>query len=87
MLQNLGHQLSFYARSLGWTARTIRRYPKEVLRLLSEVSLGSGALALIGGTVVVVGFLTAVASRLGCRATPRSATSASAHSPASLRRT
>ena len=61
VLQNLGHQLSFYARSIGWAGRTVRRYPKEVLRLLSEVSLGSGALALIGGTVVVVGFLTAAA--------------------------
>ncbi|MBU1801029.1 MAG: ABC transporter permease, partial [Actinobacteria bacterium] len=39
--------------------RTIRRYPKEIIRLLAEVSLGSGALALIGGTVLVIGFLTA----------------------------
>lgn len=58
-LGELGRQLAFYGRALGWTARTVRRYPKEVLRLLAEVSLGSGALALIGGTVVVVGFLTA----------------------------
>jgi phospholipid/cholesterol/gamma-HCH transport system permease protein len=46
---------------LGWSGRTVRRYRAEMLRLLSEVSLGSGALALIGGTVVVVGFLTAAA--------------------------
>ena len=57
----MGHQLAFYGRAFGWSGRTLRRYRKEVLRLLSEVSLGSGALALIGGTVVVVGFLTAAA--------------------------
>jgi len=44
----LGDQLLFYARALAWTPRAIRRYFKEVLRLLAEVSFGSGALALIG---------------------------------------
>jgi phospholipid/cholesterol/gamma-HCH transport system permease protein len=53
-LDLLGDQLSFYARALAWTPRAIRRYPKEVVRLLSEVSFGSGALALIGGTVGVM---------------------------------
>jgi phospholipid/cholesterol/gamma-HCH transport system permease protein len=53
-LDMLGDQLAFYARSLAWTPRTIRRYRREVLRLLSEVSFGSGALALIGGTVGVM---------------------------------
>jgi phospholipid/cholesterol/gamma-HCH transport system permease protein len=57
-LDDLGGQLSFYGRSLGWTYRTIIRYKKEVLRLLAEVSLGSGALAVIGGTVGVIFFLT-----------------------------
>jgi phospholipid/cholesterol/gamma-HCH transport system permease protein len=50
-LDLLGDQLIFYARALAWTPRAIRRYFKEVLRLLSEVSFGSGALALIGGSV------------------------------------
>jgi phospholipid/cholesterol/gamma-HCH transport system permease protein len=57
-LDDLGGQLSFYGRALGWSYRTILRYKKEVLRLLAEVSLGSGALALIGGTVGVIFFLT-----------------------------
>ncbi len=57
-LDNLGAQLSFYARSIGWTYRVLLRYKKEVVRLLAEVSLGSGALALVGGTVGVVAFLT-----------------------------
>jgi phospholipid/cholesterol/gamma-HCH transport system permease protein len=56
-LTQLGHQMRFYARSIGWTGRTVRRYKKEVVRLLAEVSLGTGALAVIGGTVGVIGFL------------------------------
>lgn len=53
-LDDLGEQLSFYGRALAWTPRTIRRYKKEVARILAEVTLGSGALSVIGGTVGVV---------------------------------
>ncbi|MGH3739973.1 MAG: MlaE family ABC transporter permease [Micromonosporaceae bacterium] len=58
ILDDLGDQLSFYVRSLAWTPRTLRRYKREVLRLLTEVSFGSGALAVIGGTVGVIVFIT-----------------------------
>src|SRR5215831_12225842 len=53
-LDLLGDQMVFYARALAWTPRAIRRYYGEILRLLAEVSFGSGALALIGGTVGVM---------------------------------
>ena len=58
MLDDLGDQMSFYIRSLAWIPRAIRRYAKETLRLLAEVSFGSGALAVIGGTVGVMIGLT-----------------------------
>lgn len=58
-LRDLGDQLSFHGAAFRAVPRTIKQYPKEVVRLLAEVSLGSGALALIGGTVLVIGFLTA----------------------------
>jgi phospholipid/cholesterol/gamma-HCH transport system permease protein len=58
LLDDLGSQLSFYARSLAWTHRVLLRYKKEVVRLLAEVSLGSGALAMVGGTIGVIAFLT-----------------------------
>src|SRR4051812_50164678 len=48
-LEDLGEQLSFYGRALGWTWRALISYKKEVARLIAEVSLGSGALAVIGG--------------------------------------
>jgi phospholipid/cholesterol/gamma-HCH transport system permease protein len=57
LLDSLGEQMSFYARALGWTPRTVRRYKKEVMRLLSEVVFGSGSLAVIGGTVGVIAFM------------------------------
>jgi phospholipid/cholesterol/gamma-HCH transport system permease protein len=56
-LDSLGEQMRFYVRSLAWSGRTLRRYKKEVVRLLAEVSLGSGALSVIGGTVGVIAFL------------------------------
>ncbi len=56
-LTDLGRQLRFYVRSVGWVPRTLRRYRSEVLRLLAEVTLGTGALSVIGGTVGVIAFL------------------------------
>ncbi|HEX4654984.1 MAG TPA: ABC transporter permease [Mycobacteriales bacterium] len=57
-LEDMGEQLSFYGRTLGWTWRTLIHYKKEVFRLIAEVSLGSGALAVIGGSVGVIMFMT-----------------------------
>ena len=53
-LDRLGAQLAFYVKAIVWTPRTVRRYRKEIARLLAEVTLGSGALAVIGGTVGVI---------------------------------
>jgi phospholipid/cholesterol/gamma-HCH transport system permease protein len=57
-LDDLGDQLGFYGRALAWTPRTLRRYKREVFRLLAEVTFGTGALAVIGGTVGVIAFLS-----------------------------
>ncbi|RFS86649.1 ABC transporter permease [Actinomadura spongiicola] len=57
-LDDLGHQVSFYTRAFAWVFRVLRRYRTEVLRLLAEVSLGTGGLAVIGGSVAIVGFMT-----------------------------
>jgi phospholipid/cholesterol/gamma-HCH transport system permease protein len=53
-LATLGQQLAFYARVLAWVPRTLAHYPREILRLLSDVFFGSGALAVIGGTLGVM---------------------------------
>ncbi|NEA90616.1 ABC transporter permease, partial [Streptomyces sp. SID14436] len=51
-------QALFYWDSIVAIPRAIKHYKKETLRLIAEISMGTGALAMIGGTVVVVGFLT-----------------------------
>src|SRR3954469_25408631 len=57
-LEDLGQQTAFYGKTIRWSGRTVRRYKKECVRLLSEVAFGTGALAVIGGTVVIVIFMT-----------------------------
>ena len=57
-LEDLGQQLSFYLRVLAAAPKAAVRYQKEVLRILAEVTLGSGSLAVIGGTVGVIATMT-----------------------------
>ncbi|MGX1811173.1 MlaE family ABC transporter permease [Nocardia sp. NPDC055321] len=54
----LGNQALFYIRTLASIPRALRNYRTETIRLIAEISMGTGALAVIGGTVVIVGFLT-----------------------------
>jgi len=58
-VRELGDQLAFHGRAYVQLGHALRNYRREIVRLLAEVALGSGALALIGGTVLVIGFLTA----------------------------
>jgi phospholipid/cholesterol/gamma-HCH transport system permease protein len=58
-LDSVGHQVVFYGKAYGWFFRAVRRYRMEILRQLASVSFGRGALALIGGTAMIVAFLTA----------------------------
>ena len=57
-VRSLGEQTAFFGNALGSTVDAVRRYPGEVLRLIAVLGMGTGALAVIGGTVVIVGFLT-----------------------------
>jgi phospholipid/cholesterol/gamma-HCH transport system permease protein len=56
--RKLGEQTAFYGNSLVSTVDAVRRYPSELLRLIAEMGMGTGALAVIGGTVGIIGFLT-----------------------------
>ena len=65
-LTTLGGQLSFYIGVLRAIPRSVRRYPKEIMRILAEVTLGSGALAVIGGTVgVIIGMTFFTGAQVG----------------------
>ena len=46
--------------------RSITRYPREIMRILAEVTLGTGALAVIGGTVgVIIGMTFFTGAQVG----------------------
>ena len=53
-LDDAGTQMLFYLRVLRAVPFTIKNYSREIYRLLAEVTLGSGSLAVIGGTIGVV---------------------------------
>jgi len=60
----LGRQTQFYGETLKGIGDAVVRYKSEVVRLIAQMSLGVGALAIIGGTIVIVGFLTLSAGSL-----------------------
>ncbi len=48
-------------RDMAWA---LTRYRKEVLRLIAEVGMGTGAMAVVGGTAVIIAFVTLSAGSL-----------------------
>ncbi len=54
----IGDHVLFYGRALRAVPYAAAHYRSEVIRLIAEISMGAGTLAMIGGTVVIVGFLT-----------------------------
>jgi phospholipid/cholesterol/gamma-HCH transport system permease protein len=50
-------QIQFYVRTIGSVGDAIGHYRGEVMRLIATMGLGAGALAVVGGTVVIVGFI------------------------------
>ncbi len=60
-LGRIGDHMLFYLKALGGIPHAFVHFRKEVVRLIAEISMGAGTLAMIGGTVVIVGFLTLAA--------------------------
>jgi phospholipid/cholesterol/gamma-HCH transport system permease protein len=56
-LEQYGDQLLFHAKALAWAPRAIKRYPREIVNTLAEITFGAGGLTLIAGTVGVIAFL------------------------------
>lgn len=53
----IGEQTAFYIRAIASIKDALVYYRIETLRVIAQMSLGVGALALIGGTVAIVAFL------------------------------
>jgi len=60
----IGTQTQFYVKTLTSMGDAVVNYRVELIRLIAQMSLGTGALALVGGTIVIVGFLTLSAGAL-----------------------
>lgn len=60
-LGKIGDHTMFYGRAIGGTPHATVHFRREIIRLIAEISMGAGTLAMIGGTVVIVGFLTLAA--------------------------
>ena len=57
-IDTLGRQVVFLVGALFSTVRAALHYPRETLRVVSEIGLGTGVLAMVGGSVAIMGFLT-----------------------------
>lgn len=60
-LGKIGDQTLFWGRAIAGIPYAITRFRMEIIRLIAEIAMGAGTLAMIGGTVVIVGFLTLAA--------------------------
>ncbi|WP_067720935.1 MlaE family ABC transporter permease [Nocardia yamanashiensis] len=60
-IDSVGKHAVFYAQSIASVPKALVHYRTETIRLIAEISMGTGALAVIGGTVVIVAFLTLAA--------------------------
>jgi phospholipid/cholesterol/gamma-HCH transport system permease protein len=60
----VGRQTKFYGETVRGIGDAVVNYRVELVRLIAQMSLGVATLALIGGTIVIVGFLTLSAGSL-----------------------
>ncbi|BDB44332.1 MULTISPECIES: ABC transporter permease [Mycobacterium] len=60
----LGEQTAFYIKAFASMRDAIVKYHSETLRVLAEMGLGVGALALVGGEVVILAVLTGSAAAI-----------------------
>ncbi|MBV9090998.1 MAG: ABC transporter permease [Mycobacteriaceae bacterium] len=61
VMGRLGDHTMFYGKALAGAPFAATHYRREIVRLIAEISMGAGTLAMIGGTLVIVGFLTLAA--------------------------
>src|SRR6201995_3865569 len=57
-VDDFGEQALFYGQTVRYVPNALTRTRKETIRLIAEMTLGAGALVMIGGTVGVAAFLT-----------------------------
>jgi phospholipid/cholesterol/gamma-HCH transport system permease protein len=63
-LDSLGQMAWFNLTTVADAPVALRRYRKETLRLVAQIGMGTGAMAVVGGTAAIVGFVVLSASSL-----------------------
>ncbi|MGZ5378488.1 MAG: MlaE family ABC transporter permease [Mycobacterium sp.] len=58
VLVRLGDQAVFFGKALAGIPFAMISYRRDIVRQIAVISMGTGTLAMIGGTVAIVGFLT-----------------------------
>jgi len=61
---HVGLQTKFYGKTLRSIGYVFTHYRIELMRIIAQMGLGTGALVVIGGTVAIVGFLTVTTGAL-----------------------
>ncbi|MCP2175517.1 MlaE family ABC transporter permease [Williamsia maris] len=57
-VDRVGAEMEFFVLAIRAIPTALRLYRKDVIRLMAEIGMGTGALAVIGGTVIIVSTLT-----------------------------
>ncbi|WP_205874413.1 MlaE family ABC transporter permease [Mycobacterium camsae] len=64
LLLELGQMVWFAVTAVAQIPFALRRYPKELVRMVAQMGMGTGAMAVAGGTAAIVGFITLSAGSL-----------------------
>ncbi len=57
-IDRVGDVAWFTVTAVGQIPHALRYYRRATLRLIAEIGMGTGAMAVIGGTIAIVGFVT-----------------------------
>src|ERR1700757_5503291 len=63
-LTELGQIVRFALTTVGLIPFALRHYFKELVRMVAQMGMGTGAMAVVGGTAAIVGFITLSAGSL-----------------------
>jgi phospholipid/cholesterol/gamma-HCH transport system permease protein len=65
LLDELGRQSIFYRKAILSAPEAARKHPREQVRLIGEVGMSNGTLAIVGGSAVITLFITFFAGVTG----------------------
>jgi phospholipid/cholesterol/gamma-HCH transport system permease protein len=57
-LIEVGQMIWFALTAVGQIPFALQHYRRELLKLIAQIGMGTGAMAVVGGTVAIVGFIT-----------------------------